>query len=176
MIFFHRKGFTLIELVVALAVVAVLLVLALPAFGNLIDRTRMDADASELLRTLRFARQEAVRGNQTLTVAPLTAQDWNRGWVVFVDRNHNGELDKNEPLLRAYEGSGNSAIKANTPLSRYVRYNALGQSQLLNGGFQAGTFRFCPQDLTRPGVKMVINRVGRVRVERGVIGWEYCEG
>ena len=170
------RGFTLIELLIALALAGVLLTLAVPAFGNLIDRTRMDADASELLRTLRYARQEAVRSNQTITVAPLVERDWNQGWVVFIDLNHNGELDEDEQILRAYEGTSSSSIRANTPLSRYVRYNALGQSQLLNGGFQAGTFRFCPQDLTQPGVVMVVNRVGRVRVSREVIGWEHCEG
>ena len=176
MILFRFHGFSLIELLVALAIAALLLTIGVPAFGNLIDRTRMDADASELLRSLRYARQEAVRTNQTITIAPLAERDWNQGWVIFIDNNHNGELDADETILRAFEGVGRSDIRANTPLSRYVRYNALGQSQLLNGGFQAGTFRFCPHDLTQPGVVMVVNRVGRVRVSREVIGWGYCEG
>lgn len=55
MILIRFHGFTLIELLVALAIAALLLTLGVPAFGNLLDRTRLDTEANDLLRGLRFA-------------------------------------------------------------------------------------------------------------------------
>lgn len=169
------QGFTLIELLFALTLAALLLTLGVPAFGNLLDRTRLDTEANDLLRGLRFAREQAIQQQRPVTLAPRIEAQWNQGWVIFLDDNHNGQHDEDESILRVHTGNPQADMRANMPLSRYVRYNAQGQSQLLNGGFQAGTFRFCPQDLSQQGVVMVVNRVGRVRVSREVLPEGLCD-
>lgn len=168
------RGFTLIELVVALLVLGILLGVGMPAFGKMVDQQRMDAALATLTGSLNMARQEAVRRNRPVTLAAIDG-NWNNGWVMFLDNNRNGRHDGAETLLREIAPNATFRVHANTPVSRYVQFNARGESQLLNGGFQAGTFRFCPQTSHDEGRRVTINQVGRWRVERGVIEARYCE-
>lgn len=168
-----HKGFTLLELMVALALLGILLGLGIPAFSATLDRQRIDSAVSSLAGGMAYTRLEAVRRNRVVTIAPIGA-DWNTGWRVFIDANNNGEFDVGEAVLREDLPSRVAFIHANTPVSRYVRYNAQGESILLNGGFQAGTFRFCPKQPGAQGRIMVINRVGRVRTAREPIAAPYC--
>ncbi|MFN3581472.1 MAG: GspH/FimT family pseudopilin [Pseudomonas sp.] len=170
-----NRGFTLIELTVALLILGLLLSIGLPAFGKLIEQQRVDSGLGLFSRSLNFARQEAVRLNRPVTVAAID-EDWNQGWVIFLDSNHDGRYDEGERLLLQVAADEKLRMHGNTPVARYVRFNAVGESQLLNGGFQAGTFRFCPQSPEGMGRKLVVNRVGRWRVERTVIEPEYCGG
>ncbi|QIB66356.1 GspH/FimT family pseudopilin [Kineobactrum salinum] len=78
-------GFTLVELMIGLVLLAVLLGLGIPSFQSLIANQRIRAISSDLRMTLNTARSEAVKRNRTITV---TAQDgvdnldWSKGWIV----------------------------------------------------------------------------------------------
>ena len=50
----------------------------------------------------------------------------------------------------------------------------MGESELLHGGFLAGTLRLCPVEKGRDGRMLIINRVGRLRMDRGQIAEKYC--
>lgn len=167
------RGFTLIELMVALAVFALLVGIAIPGFGSMIDQQRMSTGLNNLGLSLSMTRQEAVRMNRTITLAPISG-NWDQGWVIFVDKNNDGVAGTEETVLREVPPDARMQIHANTPVAKYVRFNAHGQTVLLNGGFQAGTFRFCPSKVGAEGRKLVINQVGRWRVERTVIDPKYC--
>lgn len=169
----RSRGFTLIELMVALVVLAVLLGLAIPGFGSMIDQQRMSTGLNNLGLGLSVTREEAVRMNRTLTLAPVGG-DWNNGWVIFIDKDHDGAPGAGDKVLRELPPDTRLRMHANGPVSKYVRFNAHGQTELLNGGFQAGTFRFCPTKPGTEGRKLIINQVGRWRVERSVIDPKYC--
>jgi len=74
-------GFTLVELMVALALVGILATLAAPAFQGSMDRSRADSDINELRTALSFARLEAINKSRSITVA---ATDENEGWAAGV--------------------------------------------------------------------------------------------
>lgn len=65
-------GFTLIELMVAVAVLAIVSVVAIPAFGNLISSNRLNAQANEFLSAITYARSEAIRLNRNITFCNTT--------------------------------------------------------------------------------------------------------
>lgn len=167
------RGFTLIELMVALAVFAVLVGIAIPGFGSMIDQQRMSTGLNNLRLGLSVTREEAVRMNRTLTLAPISG-DWNEDWLIFIDRDSDGAPGAGDKVLRELPSDTRLRMHANGPVSKYVRFNAHGQTELLNGGFQAGTFRFCPTKPGAEGRKLVINQVGRWRVERTTLDPKYC--
>lgn len=65
----RHRGFTLTELLAALSIAAILLALAVPAFNDLIDRGRLTSAADRLYADMQFARSEAIRNNQNVTIS-----------------------------------------------------------------------------------------------------------
>ncbi len=103
-------GFTLIELIITVAVMAILMTLAAPSFQRILAKNRVEGLASELSAALNLARSEAIKRGATVTVckssntsaavtatAPAcdtsTTATWPDGWLVFVDRGTHGIRD-----------------------------------------------------------------------------------
>jgi type IV fimbrial biogenesis protein FimT len=108
-----QLGFTAIELMVVVAIVAILAALAAPSFNPLIERWRIRQSVDGLQSALYYARSEAIKraGNVTIRkeasgangcpLAPGTS-DWDCGWFVFVDTNDNGTLNAGEEVLQRF--------------------------------------------------------------------------
>lgn len=89
------QGFTLIELMVVIAIVAILLALALPSFESSIRSNRVATATNELMASMSLARTEAVRsarggGLCTSTNGTSCGGTWNDGWIVWIDADANG--------------------------------------------------------------------------------------
>lgn len=86
----RNQGFTAIELMVVIAIAAILAALALPSFNQMIIRWQMRQDLNALIDTVYFARSEAVKwgsGNirvRKIPTCPGTRQDWSCGWQVLL--------------------------------------------------------------------------------------------
>lgn len=85
-------GFTLVELMVVLVIVAVLLLIALPSFSVLTQRTKLKSYANELVSSVYLARSEAIKRNAPMTMCITKlpydgtcagAGDWDQGWAVM---------------------------------------------------------------------------------------------
>lgn len=163
------RGFTLVEMMVAVAVLAIMLAIGMPAFGGLIDNQRMDSSVATLLRSIHYTRSEAIRRNRHVVMAPIDGK-WDTGWVIFIDDDNDGAHDAEEVLLREERLGSATTIRTNANIMTYVRYNRQGESELLNGGFQSGTFSFCPNRAGARGRQLIINRVGRARVQQAEVG------
>jgi type IV fimbrial biogenesis protein FimT len=165
-------GVTLVELLVTLAVLAVLLGLAVPSFAHLMRENRLATASNGLLGTLLFARSEAIKRGHRVTACVSVDQEqctagrhWHQGWIVFADRNGNGVRDAGEALLRVGAGRADAlTISGNMHVRNYVSYNGEGRTQLLGGGLQMGTVTLCDGVAAR---RLVINAVGRPRLEAG---------
>lgn len=97
----HGKvwGFTLIEMLVALAILGILTALVLPQVTSMMADQRTRAAASDLMGELAYARAEAVKLSGRVGLERSGA-DWQGGWVIFVDKNRNGvrDVDANPAL------------------------------------------------------------------------------
>jgi len=76
----RRRGFTLIELMITLAVASILAAISVPAYSRLIATQRINAVSSDLYLSLVKARSEAVKRNINVTLAPVGGV-WTSGWT-----------------------------------------------------------------------------------------------
>lgn len=83
------RGFTLIELMVTLTVLAIVLGLAAPSLASLLASNRISTQTNEFIGALNLARSEAVRRGQPVTLL-AAADNYSQGWTVFPDANGNG--------------------------------------------------------------------------------------
>jgi type IV fimbrial biogenesis protein FimT len=101
------SGFTLIEMLMTMAIAAVLLALAVPSFRYVTNSNRIAGEINGLLGDLQFARAEAIKEGQTVTVCQSTdgatctgLTSWQGGWIVFSDPTNVGVHDAAEPIYR----------------------------------------------------------------------------
>lgn len=105
----RQTGFTLIELMVALSVLAILLTTGVPNIRSTIENNRLTAVTNNLVASLNIARSEAVKQGLNSTIctsndqSSCTASAWTSGWLIWVDSNNNSTLDAPEEIIRAAE-------------------------------------------------------------------------
>jgi type IV fimbrial biogenesis protein FimT len=169
------RGTTLAELLVALAIAALLLVIAMPSYHDWIAEYHVDHEARSLALGMQLARAEAIKRGHRVNLCKsadgrtcATAGSWAAGFLVHVDPNHDGSIDVDEAVLRI-EGPAPAGVyvRANAPLDDYVSYTSLGTARQLNGALQMGTMRVCSSG--RREVQVVLANSGRVRIQRSAV-------
>lgn len=119
---FLRSGFSLIELMVTIAIVSILLTLGVPSFSAVLRNITLTTQANNFVAAINLARSEAIRRNTAVTLSAsasnLTQHHWESGWQIWVDSNGNGTLDNGE-LLRLFPDMGSGTLVSNTSLLRF---------------------------------------------------------
>jgi type IV fimbrial biogenesis protein FimT len=165
------KGFTLIELMVTVAVVAILIAIASPSYRFLVLNNRMAAQSNEMLSALQLARAEAVNRGTRVSVcksangtACTTALTWAQGWIVFIDGGTAGTVDGSDTVLRVFPAlAGGSTLVGIGNVSNFVSYQGNGTTTLATGA--VGTISLCPQaPATVAGRDIQITASGRSSV------------
>jgi type IV fimbrial biogenesis protein FimT len=171
------RGFTLLEALVVLALLAVLLTLAVPHLKGMQHKHQMQSQAEQLQSSLLLARSEALRRQQRVTVCarasePVASEycaavgSWSQGWVVFVDANDNARREASEAVVQLHDPlPGFLTLQGNATVDRYVSYGPSGRSQSTTGAFQAGTLTLCGSGQAHVW-RVVINAVGKPRLEK----------
>lgn len=115
----YGRGFTLVELMTAVALLAILLGLGLPAFSDLLERSKADTDMGGLHRALSTARLEAINTSQSRIVA-ATGTDWSAGLEI---------RDAGGTVLRKLPGMPNGAAVVATADVTSIQFNSMGGLQ-----------------------------------------------
>lgn len=159
------QGVTLIELLVVIAIVGILAVLAVPSFQETIVRNRMAAQSNEFLTALNFARSEAIKRGNSVTLCRSSdgsscaaSGGWEAGWLAFSDSNGNSTLNTGEVIVRVWPAlSADFSLRAGSGIDGNIRYDARGMAQntghlLLCKGSQINGARALVVTAARPRV------------------------
>jgi type IV fimbrial biogenesis protein FimT len=170
----RNTGFTLIELMVTLALAAIVLTLAVPSFQEIIRDNRLATQTNDFISALNLARSEAIKRGVRVTlcqsadsVSCTNTGRYEQGWIVFVDPNNNATVDAGEQLIRsagAIPASTGITLMGNGNVANYVSYTSDGMSKRVDGAFQAGTLTVCKSPVAR---QIIINATGRIRTTKG---------
>ncbi|NRB40257.1 MAG: type II transport protein GspH [Pseudomonadales bacterium] len=82
-----NNGFTLIELMVVISIVAILATIAIPNFTTLIKNTQMRSQSNDVLGFFKYARATAIKRNETIHIGSTDGQNWQQGMAIWVDGN-----------------------------------------------------------------------------------------
>jgi type IV fimbrial biogenesis protein FimT len=148
-----QRGFTLIELMVTLAVVAIVATIAIPAMGDMITRHRTTAAFNELQGLIGFARSESAKRPAEPVLlcasndsAKCTGEtDWSVGWIIARDANGNGSVDAGETILKVI-GPLPSGIKLEVKTGTSASFNSSSLALVRTGAPAGGnqvTFKMC---------------------------------
>ena len=85
-------GFTLLELMAVISIMAILAAIAIPGFGYLAASTKIKSASTELYLAMIRARGEAVKRNRAVSIVK-TGSDWQSGWQIIADGNNDGDFD-----------------------------------------------------------------------------------
>ena len=158
-----QQGFSLIELLMGLAIGAIVLLLVSPAFATLRESNHRDQAAQSLLDGLRNARTLAITRNQSVVIHGING-DWSQGWRIILDISGNGPKDSSNPLLVEHASEARVPVVGNWLVSRYIRFSSLGQPLMPGRAFQAGTLHVCSAREPVSQRQIVLAATGRVRL------------
>ena len=169
---YYCRGFSLIELMVTISVLAILLGIAAPSVTQFIVNNRLTSQANGLLADLSRARSEAgarhfpvtiCAAEDSTTCAAATTTNWESGWIVFVDANADGAVANASDIIRyvaPLEGQTTVVSSSFTNVG-YLTYRPFG-------GFSpptSGTFTLCVSGHTK-GREIGVSAIGRPIIKK----------
>lgn len=173
----NSKGFSLVELMVVLAVAGIGLSIIVPNFSANIKHSRLTSSVNELLSAVHVARSEASKrgvpvvicrtsDNSASTPTCGTGQSWRDGWIVYADDNGNGAFDNNEDVIQRGNTQPDSIfVKSHADIANTITYLPNGFADLPLGNGNQRLILYCDgqgsDNYTRA---LVITNTGRPQV------------
>lgn len=160
-----QMAFTLIELLIVIAIVAILLTIGMPGFSGFIANNRITTEASSLVGDIALARSEAVRRGVTVTICAASVarnstgpfncsgtNNWSAGRIIFVDSGTIGTFESGitppDELLRAREALNGVSLNLS---ANAIQISAAGSSNV------AGTATACKTGYFGQDVQVVLS-------------------
>jgi len=161
-----QRGFSLLELVVTLAVASMLVSLAVPVGERLVDDARANSAINDLARTIALARSAALTYQRRVKLCPGTGNAcgarnaWADGMLVFTDDDGDQRLDTDELVIARIRGTTHGRFTWRSFRNRSeLLFTAYGLTDWLNG-----SFLYCPDDNdSRQARMLILNTAGRTR-------------
>ncbi len=161
----YNDGFTLVELLITVAIASILLAVGVPSFVNFLSADASKSAAERLMSTLAYARSEAVTRSTNVTVCSLSAgantcsgaSAWANGWLVYIEGagsdNLDGEAGADDLLLKVQPLNLNVQLNG-TPSAASLTYNNLGEATGITVNFMGD------DGYVNSGVDVGVNALG----------------
>jgi len=164
-----NNGFTLIEMMIAVAIIAILMAIAVPSFQDFIRNNRISSEYNQMIATLQAARGEAIKRGTTITVCASTdgascaGTSWETGSIAFADIDEDASVDAGvDDVFNVRAASTSPRITI-----RSVQFGNGGFMQFTSAGFSAGsdngTFKICDTPVDNLRAKAInVAATGRI--------------
>ena len=139
-----QAGVTLVELLVVVVLAVILMSIGVPSYKYVTNSNRLATEVNTLLGDLQYARSEATREGQYVTVcvaqstSPATCAasgtaTWQNGWIIFSDVHHDQTVDSGDAVLRIQNPFTSSDTFVANPAASSVTFNRDGFASLGSG-------------------------------------------
>ena len=162
------RAFTIVELIICIAMIAILVSIALPYFHEYRSKQEAQNIPIKLSQINRYARSQAAVFHQNIVICPsqdslsCQANQWNKNMLVFIDNNKNRQVDAGEQILHI------DALNL-----KYGNLSWRGTLSLPSVTYQAhtalpigsnGSFYYCSTHLSSQQ-RIVLSKMGHIRIE-----------
>lgn len=176
----RSPGFTLVELLAVMAILAITLSVATPSMRYLLYKSELRAQLSRLLTSINLVRSEAVARNTSVSMCPslspgaalpVCSGSYQDGWIIYSNPNRDAVVDSGtDEIVAVFEGLPEGYSLTNRAASKaakdLITYFSDGSSR------KPRTLMICPPaGAAIPSRSVVMNRMGR---PRQAIGWGRC--
>ncbi|WP_185964305.1 GspH/FimT family pseudopilin [Aliikangiella marina] len=173
-----QQGITLIDLVLTISILSLLLGTALPAFDELLDKNKVNAQLMQLRSTLQLARKIAITEREKVTVCPTSdnlncSSDWSQGYMAFIDHNEDRHFNNTDQLAYSHQ------IRDEHLQVKWRAFGVRSSFQWHETGItnhQNGTFYLCFKEKPKLSRALIITKAGRIRISKDTDGDEIHEG
>ena len=165
------RGFTLIELMIAVGLTALLLSMAVPALNAFTNNARQTSAINDFVSSMHIARSTAVTTNFRVTVCASTngnscgAVDWDQGWIVFMDRDSDQVVDGDEVIAAASDGIEGLSIQS-AEFGQFLMYRPNGRVMNASVNGNSGQFTVCDERGVDYAKVMILDLSGRPRLSK----------
>lgn len=172
-----QLGFTFTEIMVTVAILAIVVRIMVPSFTEFIASGRVTSQTNALVNALQLARSEAVRRGAPVCVK-RTTDNWANGWQVFVEKDNRRvvsasgfcaeETDatkKAQALIQTHDARVSDFTMASTEFTSAVRFNALGVSVDKDDKMVGGSFQLCRNGNEANSRQVSISATGMVSIK-----------
>ena len=163
-----NSGFTLLELIITVALVSIVMAIAIPSMTTFNQNDRLVTNINTMIGHLAYARSEAVKRSQQVSIcvsndaATCTGgNNWEDGWIVYIDADGSNTFDASEEILRAQQALGSNQTLTPTTFASQVTYDYRGFAT------STGSFQLCDNRTGPHGKTINISNTGRVRLQDG---------
>lgn len=166
----REKGFTLIELMIAVGLTGLLLSMAVPALDIFVANARQTGAINDFVSSIHKARSTAITTNARVTICPSAgganceAVGWNQGWIAFSDPNSDRSVNPGETIIDVSGEVEGLAIQS-AEFATFLMYRPNGRvmNAALNGS--SGAFSVCDKRGPSHAKVMQIDLSGRPRLD-----------
>ena len=162
----HNRGFTFLELIIAVAILAITTAIAAPNVVDMIKNARIEGAVGDFTTAMQLAKSEAASRVNPVTLCKSSngtgcagGDTWAQGWIAFEDLNGNASVDDDDQVLLAHETLHPTVtFSATGGVDTFITYRPSGTSSVRN----AETMVICDdRGMTNRSRAIIVTITGR---------------